>query len=126
MDRGRQVLGRVRPGCFCPPEARFSWGSGTIGARLRRNRGASEMTPAAAAEPTYLGRIVQLLLEDAVRAGENRDQLLDGLHLDPKRLVDPDARLPLTTFAAIVRAVVANARTPAFGLRAGSGRKTRD
>jgi AraC-like DNA-binding protein len=77
------------------------------------------------AEPTYLVRVVRLLLDDAVRAGADRDTLLSGLGLDARILEEPDARLPLGTVAALVREVVAD-RGPAFGLHAGAGRKTKD
>ena len=78
------------------------------------------------AEPTYLVRVVRLLLDDAVRAGADRETLVSGLGLDAKLLEEPDARLPLGTVAALVREVVAGERGPAFGLHAGAGRKTRD
>jgi AraC-like DNA-binding protein len=78
------------------------------------------------AEPTYLVRVVRLLLDDAVRAGADRETLVSGLGLDPKILEEPDARLPLGTVAALVRKVVAGDRGPAFGVRAGAGRKTKD
>jgi AraC-like DNA-binding protein len=83
------------------------------------------MTPANA-EPTYLVRVAQLLLDDAVRAGIDRDALLRGIGLDAKLLEDADARLPLHTIAALVRAVVANAPGPNFALRAGAARTARD
>jgi AraC-like DNA-binding protein len=68
---------------------------------------------------------VRLLLDDAVRAGAGRDTLLSRLGLDARVLEEPDARLPLGAVAALAREVVAD-RGPAFGLRAGAGRKTRD
>jgi AraC-like DNA-binding protein len=76
------------------------------------------------AEPTYLVRVVRLLLDDAVRAGANRETLVSGLGLDAKILEEPDARLPLGRVAALVREVVAG--DPSFGLRAGASRKTKD
>ena len=83
------------------------------------------MSPAAA-EPTYLVRVVRLLLDDAIRAGANREALVANLDLDVKILDEPDARLPLAKVAAIVRTVIAHAPGPAFGLHAGSARKTKD
>jgi AraC-like DNA-binding protein len=83
------------------------------------------MTPTIS-EPTYLVRIAKLLLDDASRAGADRDALLRGLGLDAKLLENPDARLPLTTVAAIARAVLASPHAPGFGLRAGSARTARD
>jgi AraC-like DNA-binding protein len=83
------------------------------------------MTPASA-EPTYLVRVAQLLLKDAVRAGIDRDALLRRIGLDAKLLEDADARLPLHTIAALVREVVASAPGPNFGLRAGAARTARD
>jgi AraC-like DNA-binding protein len=83
------------------------------------------MTPASA-EPTYLVRVAQLLLTDAERAGIDRAALLRGIGLDAELLRDSDARLPLHTIAALVRAVVANAPGTNFGLRAGAARTARD
>ena len=83
------------------------------------------MTPATA-EPTYLVRVAQLLLNDAVRVGIEREALLRGIGLDATRLEDSDARLPLHTIAAIVRTVLAKAPGPSFGLRAGAARTARD
>lgn len=78
------------------------------------------------AEPTYLVRVAQLLLNDADRAGMDRRALLRDIGIDPKLLADSDARLPLHTVAAIARAVMASSPSPGFGLRAGSARKARD
>jgi len=83
------------------------------------------MTPTSS-EPTYLVRIAQLLLDDAARAGADRAALLRDLGLDASLLENPDARLPLSTVAAIARAVVSSSPVPGFGLRAGAARKTRD
>ena len=58
--------------------------------------------------------------------GIDRDALLCELDLDAKVLTNADERLPLHTFAAIVRAVVARSQTPGFGLRAGAARSARD
>jgi AraC-like DNA-binding protein len=79
-----------------------------------------------AAEPTYLVRVVRLLLDDAVRAGANREALVAGLGLDEKLLEQPDARLPLTKVAAIVREIFGAAPGPSFGLHAGAARKAKD
>jgi AraC-like DNA-binding protein len=100
-------------------------GSVTIGGRFGLERGGSSMPPAAA-EPTYLVRVVRLLLDDAARAGANREALFSSLGLDPKILEKPDGRLPLAKVAASVRAVFANAPGPAFGLKAGAARKAKD
>ena len=67
------------------------------------------MTPSSP-EPTYLVRVAQLLLNDAQRAGIDRDALLRELGLDAKLLENPDDRLPLHTLTAIVRAVIARSR----------------
>ena len=82
--------------------------------------------PPAGAEPTYLVRIVALLLDDAARAGIDRDALLRRVDLDPASLRDPDARLPLGSVVAVTRAVVEAAGDPAFGVRAGAARRAKD
>ena len=68
----------------------------------------------ASSEPTYLVRVAQLLLNDAQRAGIDRDALLRELGLDAKLLENADERLPLHTLAAIARAVVARSPAPGF------------
>jgi len=83
------------------------------------------MTPSSS-EPTYLVRVANLLLNDAQRAGIDRDALLRELGLDAKLLENADERLPLHTVAAIARAVVARSPAPGFGLRAGAARSARD
>jgi AraC-like DNA-binding protein len=78
------------------------------------------------AEPTYLVRIATLLLDDAVRSGLDREAVLRAVEPGiAASLRDPDARIPLTAFVAIVRAVVA-ASDPSFGVRAGAARRARD
>jgi AraC-like DNA-binding protein len=77
-------------------------------------------------EPTYLVRVAQLLLDDAKRAGLDSDVLKREVGLDAKLLATPDARVPLHTVAAIVRAIVAAVPEPGFGFRAGAARTVRD
>jgi hypothetical protein len=83
------------------------------------------MTPASS-EPTYNVRVAQLLLNDAGRAGMDRDALLRGVGLEAQLLEDSDARLPLHTIAAIARAVFSGSPTPVSGVRAGATRTARD
>src|SRR5262245_54681655 len=77
-------------------------------------------------EPTYLVRVATLLLDDATRIGLDREKVVRGLVIDGATLRDPDARMPLSTFIAIVRAVLEEANDPAFGVRAGAARRARD
>ncbi|HEX4823879.1 MAG TPA: AraC family transcriptional regulator [Candidatus Polarisedimenticolaceae bacterium] len=80
----------------------------------------------ALSEPTYLVRVATLLLDDAARVGVNRERLVRRLVIDEATLRNPDARMPLSTLVAIVRAVLDEASDPAFGVRAGSARRARD
>jgi AraC-like DNA-binding protein len=77
-------------------------------------------------EPTYLVRVASLLLDDAARAGIDREALLSRAGIEPAVLHDPDARLPLGSVVAVARAVVDAANDPAFGVRAGAARRARD
>jgi AraC-like DNA-binding protein len=78
------------------------------------------------AEPTYLVRVAALLLDDAARAGLDREAILRSVRVDSGALRDPDARLPLATVVAIARAVIAAADDRSFGVRAGAARRAKD
>lgn len=70
------------------------------------------------AEPQVLARIVGLLLQAAQARGVAATALLDGSGLDPARLADPDARIPLATETALWERAARLSGDPCFGLHA--------
>ncbi|MGK4002268.1 AraC family transcriptional regulator [Sorangium sp. So ce1036] len=56
------------------------------------------------------------LADHAARRGADRAALLEAAGLAPAALADPDARVPLTAFYALIEAAVAATSDPHFGL----------
>lgn len=71
------------------------------------------------AEPTVAVGYAMELINFAVAEGVEKSTLLAAAHIDPAHLEGPDARLPFSTYVALMRAAKALTEDPAFALRLG-------
>lgn len=79
-----------------------------------------------AAEPTVAAGYADALLRYATDRGADGGSLLEAAAIAPDALADPDGRLPLARFAALVRAARAATGDPALALRFGSEEELAD
>jgi len=71
------------------------------------------------AKPTISARFVRALLELAVSKGASRTALVERSKIDPRRLQDPDNRIPLAKSVALMRAGQELSNDPALALHLG-------
>ncbi|HWT11878.1 MAG TPA: AraC family transcriptional regulator [Allosphingosinicella sp.] len=71
------------------------------------------------AGPSVAASVVVRVIELAVARGADRRALLDSTGIDPAGLDDPDARIPLASHIALLRAGKAMCGDPAFALHYG-------
>jgi AraC-like DNA-binding protein len=86
--------------------------AGTITAGMKRCRGHGESTVAAG--------FVRALIDLAVSKGADRDELARRAGLDPADLEDPDGRISLAAYAALMRAAKEATGDPALALHFGA------
>ncbi len=71
------------------------------------------------AKPTISARFARALLELAVSKGASRTALVERSKIDPRRLQDPDNRIPLAKCVALMRAGQELSNDPALALHLG-------